>query len=199
MMERIRYLLTMTVQYTLSWQRAEKPSLADGLWSKIEVKYGPKALNSYLEGFADYITVSFNTVASKTLYSLERNGSSMLSLILIDRVNASWTGGDSVPTFILGPVSLGRKVRGFNTYTYNTEFTAVNNLDLRITGPDAGVDRLAPRLILFLDCGYALSGILAPGEKITAEILDYIRYAKAKGCSMTGPEDPDILRLNVLK
>ena len=33
---------------------------------------------------------------------------------------------------------------------------------------------------------------------ITAEILDYIEYAKAKGCSMTGPEDPDILRLNVL-
>ena len=41
--------------------------------------------------------------------------------------------------------------------------------------------------------------ILAPGERITAEILDYIEYAKAKGCSMTGPEDPDILRLNVLK
>ena len=40
--------------------------------------------------------------------------------------------------------------------------------------------------------------ILAPGESITAEILDYIEYAKAKGCSMTGPEDPDILRLNVL-
>ena len=39
---------------------------------------------------------------------------------------------------------------------------------------------------------------LAPGERITAEILDYIEYAKAKGCSMTGPEDPDILRLNVL-
>ena len=40
--------------------------------------------------------------------------------------------------------------------------------------------------------------ILAPGERITAEILDYIEYAKAKGCSMTGPEDPDILHLNVL-
>lgn len=40
--------------------------------------------------------------------------------------------------------------------------------------------------------------ILAPGEKITTEILDYIEFAKAKGCSMTGPEDPDILRLNVL-
>ena len=41
--------------------------------------------------------------------------------------------------------------------------------------------------------------ILAPGERITPEILNYIRYAKEKGCSMTGPEDPDILRLNVLK
>lgn len=41
--------------------------------------------------------------------------------------------------------------------------------------------------------------ILAPGERITAEILDYIAYAKEKGCSMTGPEDANIERLNVLK
>ena len=41
--------------------------------------------------------------------------------------------------------------------------------------------------------------VLAPGERITAEILDYIQFAKEKGCSMTGPEDPDIFRLNVLK
>ena len=39
--------------------------------------------------------------------------------------------------------------------------------------------------------------ILAPGERITKEILNYIEYAKAKGCSMTGPEDPEILHLNV--
>lgn len=41
--------------------------------------------------------------------------------------------------------------------------------------------------------------ILAPGEQITGDILEYIRYAKEKGCSMTGPEDPYIERLNVLK
>lgn len=41
--------------------------------------------------------------------------------------------------------------------------------------------------------------ILAPGEQITHEILDYIVYAKEKGCSLTGPEDPGINRLNVLK
>ena len=41
--------------------------------------------------------------------------------------------------------------------------------------------------------------VLAPGEKITRDVLDYIIYAKEKGCSMTGPEDPDIEHLNVIK
>ncbi len=41
--------------------------------------------------------------------------------------------------------------------------------------------------------------ILAPGEKITSDILNYIKYAKEKGCSMTGPKDPEIEYLNVLK
>lgn len=41
--------------------------------------------------------------------------------------------------------------------------------------------------------------ILAPGEEITDKIIDYILYAKEKGCSMTGPEDEWIERLNVLK
>ncbi len=41
--------------------------------------------------------------------------------------------------------------------------------------------------------------ILAPGERITEEILDYINYAKIKGCSMTGPEDPEILKINILE
>ena len=41
--------------------------------------------------------------------------------------------------------------------------------------------------------------ILAPGERITEPILSYIRYAKKKGCQMTGPEDMNIRRLNVMK
>ena len=41
--------------------------------------------------------------------------------------------------------------------------------------------------------------ILAPGERITRDILNYISYAKAKGCSMTGPEDPDIEWINIIE
>lgn len=41
--------------------------------------------------------------------------------------------------------------------------------------------------------------ILAPGERITREILDYIKYAKDKGCSLTGTEDEKIEYINVLE
>ncbi len=41
--------------------------------------------------------------------------------------------------------------------------------------------------------------ILAPGELITKEIIEYILYAKSKGCSMQGTEDFEVERLNVLK
>lgn len=40
--------------------------------------------------------------------------------------------------------------------------------------------------------------ILAPGEVITQEIIEYINYAKEKGCSMQGPEDPEVNNINVL-
>ena len=40
--------------------------------------------------------------------------------------------------------------------------------------------------------------VIAPGERITRDVLDYIAYAKDKGCSLTGPEDPEIKQINVL-
>ena len=50
----------------------------------------------------------------------------------------------------------------------------------------------------FLMCYPPGIPILAPGERITKEILDYVRYAKRKGCQMTGPEDMTIKRLQVM-
>jgi len=41
--------------------------------------------------------------------------------------------------------------------------------------------------------------ILAPGERITKEILDYIAYAKEKGCFLTGTEDIKIENINIVE
>ena len=41
--------------------------------------------------------------------------------------------------------------------------------------------------------------ILAPGERITREIVDYIKFAKERGCSLQGTEDPEVNRINVIE
>ena len=41
--------------------------------------------------------------------------------------------------------------------------------------------------------------ILAPGEVITYDIIEYVKYAKEKGCLLTGPEDMNIERINILE
>lgn len=41
--------------------------------------------------------------------------------------------------------------------------------------------------------------VLAPGEKITPRIVEYLRYAKEKGCSLTGARDGSLHTIEVLK
>ncbi|MFA0814866.1 MAG: aminotransferase class I/II-fold pyridoxal phosphate-dependent enzyme [Anaerofustis sp.] len=40
--------------------------------------------------------------------------------------------------------------------------------------------------------------VLAPGERITNEIIDYILYAKEKGCKLTGTEDISVNKIKVV-
>lgn len=41
--------------------------------------------------------------------------------------------------------------------------------------------------------------VLAPGEKITEEVLEYLRYAQEKGCQITGAEDETLRTLKVVR
>ncbi|WP_261022572.1 aminotransferase class I/II-fold pyridoxal phosphate-dependent enzyme [Streptococcus mitis] len=41
--------------------------------------------------------------------------------------------------------------------------------------------------------------ILAPGERITREIVDYIQFAKGRGCSLQGTEDSEVNHINVIE
>lgn len=41
--------------------------------------------------------------------------------------------------------------------------------------------------------------IVAPGERITTEIIQYIAYCKEKGCFLTGTEDPEVCTIQVMK
>lgn len=56
--------------------------------------------------------------------------------------------------------------------------------------------RIAAESVMFYPPGIP---VIAPGEKMTEKIIDYIRYSKEKGCQVTGPEDETIQKINVLK
>ena len=60
---------------------------------------------------------------------------------------------------------------------------------------DDTVGRIAAEFLMCYPPGIP---ILAPGELITKDIIDYILYAKSKGCQITGPEDMNIKQLKVI-
>ena len=127
----------------------------NGLLVKLDFKFGPSALNNLASGHAQYFALTLNAVGAKTLFNVtNESGDSMFSVTVADRAYASYASGDAVPSFVSGPVSLGRNVRGFNAYTYATEFSVVNNFDVRLAGPDVGIKKVAPRINFFVDCGY---------------------------------------------
>lgn len=127
----------------------------NGFLLKLDFKSGPDFMNNFAKGHAAYYSLTLTAVGAKTLWNIEnRAGESLFSVSVVDRAYASHTSGDAVPSFVSGPVSLGRNVRGFNTYTYATENTVVNSFDIRLAGPDAGIEKVAPRVNLFFDCGY---------------------------------------------
>lgn len=156
-----------------------------GFVSYFEIKWSPKAMSGALGGFADYLTLTANAVGAYTFYQYRTDKMNWFSVTAIDRVNINYTTGSAVPEFVQRPVSLGRKVRGFNPYTYNTEFTAVNNFDIRLVGPELGINGIAPRINFFFDIGYGCgqmfntdivqSNVLSStGVQLTATFFDFV-------------------------
>ena len=60
----------------------------------------------------------------------------------------------------------------------------------------ASLGRIAGEFVMSYPPGIP---ILAPGERVTPDILEHIEFAKAKGCFMTGPQDMKIDNIQVVK
>ena len=184
----------------------------DGILAYVEAKWAPLFLNNWLAGTADYYSLTANAVFAKTLYTLSTENNDWLSIVMIDRVNVNWTDG-SIPVNGQGPVSLGRKVRGYNTYSYNTQFSVVNNFDIRFAGPGIGVDGIRPRINLFFDMGLGAGNyfntsipvdggvnfLSSVGGELTVSFFDFIDlgYEVAyifTGEKMTAPGDRVVTR-----
>lgn len=163
----------------------DQMSKSDGFYAVLDVDWAPYVLNHALSGEADYYSITLNLVGSKTLYNLNKNNWDWFSIVLIDRISANYTGGDQIPVFAQGPASLGRRMRGYNTWTYGSAFSIVNNLDLRFAGPGLGLRGIFPRINLFVDLGYgcgdyfntsisASNFLASAGIELTVSFFDFI-------------------------
>ena len=176
----------------------------DGILAYVEAKLAPYFLNSWLDGTANYYSLTANAVFAKTLYNYSTENTDWFSIVLIDRVNVNWTDG-SVPVNAQGPVSLGRKMRGYNTYSYNTQFSAVNNFDIRFAGPGIFHDSIRPRINLFFDMGLGAGNyfntdikpengvnfLCSTGAQITVSFFDFIDLGYEVAYIFTGDKMTD--------
>ncbi len=162
----------------------------NGFLADLNVKWAPLALNRVLDGEADYYSATLNAVGAWTPYQLRSDDDrfNLFSIMLVDRFNVNWTDGRRVPVYAQNSVSLGRKVRGFTTWSYNTQFTMVNNFDIRFAGPEPFFNGIYPRINLFFDLGYGTGAyfnssikpdkgynfLCSTGVQFTVSIFDFI-------------------------
>ncbi len=157
-----------------------------GFSANLVGRYAPLALNRSLGGEADFYTVTLNMQGAYTPYQLESSkGFNLFSITLVDRLYANWTDGTKVPVYAQSAGSLGRQVRGFNNWTYNSNFIVVNNFDLRFIGPEPFFNGVCPRINMFFDIGYGCGNyfntklkadnlLMSTGVQFTVSVFDFI-------------------------
>jgi arginine decarboxylase len=67
--------------------------------------------------------------------------------------------------------------------------------DKRSLPLEDSIDHIAGEFVMCYPPGIP---ILAPGERITKDIIEYIKYAKGKGSVLTGPQDMKVEHINIV-
>ncbi len=137
---------------------------SDGAEVNLKVQAAPDFMNKT----SSYFVAEASVVAAHTVFESKQRRNALLnkfSVVVIDRLNMTFIGGDSVPVFASHVNSLGRKMRGVDNNSYNTSFTYVNNLDVRFSSPEPFIHGIFARLNLFLDIGYGAGEILNTTKK----------------------------------
>jgi hypothetical protein len=154
------------------WFDLEKGASPVGFESEIALHALPEALGNNVTGRTDYYLFSTTAIGYYPLYTSEQeSGLNLFSIYLAERFVADLVWGDAVPQRVQEPISLGRKMRGFEYNSYGTAYTVVNNFEVRLAGPEIFLSNVYPRFHVFLDAGlyggvylntsYEQSGFLA--------------------------------------
>jgi len=133
----------------------------DGFYAEASVALGPRSL---LNGIGDSSYARLNLTAygfTTLLRSSTADGRNLTSIYLGDFATVDYAAGSSIPIYVMQTVGgryprngVGDAVRGFEAGAYDTNLKAVNNLEVRVTGPALIWPNLVPGLYAFFDSGF---------------------------------------------
>ncbi len=133
----------------------------DGIYAEASGEWGPRfLLNS--DGQADYYRLNGTVEGFKTLYTSPLRGpKNLFSIYLADYFSVDYAGGSSIPFSVFESfggrfmrTSVDTTIRGFENGRFGADFKALNNFDVRVTGPSIISNDLVPGLYAFLDAEY---------------------------------------------
>lgn len=150
--------LTQTFRAGVEGRWVETGRMMSGARFDLSVSLAPRFLLNEVIGTTDFYQLHANGEFFLPLWEYESGNRGLLSVYLADRVEVDYLKGAAVPQLNQLYPSLGRKMRGFGNTSLGVNFTAVNNFEIRFSGPQLTIASRAllyPRFHLFLDTGYA--------------------------------------------
>lgn len=141
-------------------QESRSAHAKDGLYAEISVEISP-----YLPvlGASDFYRINLKAKYFKTLFSRYSDlPERRINILLCEYAALDWADAErSMPLYVMQTLGglnlrygLADSVRGFEKYSWDTQFKAVNAFEIRANFPSLIHPDVYPGLLLFFDAGY---------------------------------------------
>ena len=179
--------------------RLDKGDVYEGFNIDGSVTYAPPwFFNDYI-GNSDFYNLNLTAKGFLPLLELKQENSelALIGIYLGDRIMVDYQTGTAIPQFYQELPSLGYKMRGFESNSYGTEFSIVNNFDVRFYALELIDDIINPVVTLFFDMGYyagnyyntqtAANGFLcSTGFEAALNLFDFAQVGYRFGFPLVG-------------
>ena len=190
---------TNVLQAGFEIDRLDKTDVYNGFNVDGSVLWAPQWLLNDLYGTSSFVNLNLTGKGYLSLLELKRKDSdlTLVGIYLADRVQVDYLAGSAIPQFYQESPALGSKMRGFEGNSLGTEFTVVNNFDIRFYGTEF-LNNINPVIQLFFDTGfqagkyyntdYAPQGkfLCSTGFEIALNIIDFAQVGYMFGFPLVG-------------
>lgn len=153
-------MLANILKIGLSYDTVRSGPMQEGIGADLSFSAAPALLLNEMIGKTDFYQANLTIEGFFPLYTLPMEGNDenqWLALYIADRLQADYIWGSAVPQLFQKYPSLGKKMRGFEPNSLGVSLTAVNNFEIRASGPELILFDISfgyPRVHVFVDIGY---------------------------------------------